>query len=236
MPTKRTRRPRLRIDEPVPTALREYLATGKFPRIRSGAEAQADWWRSFMHWGVYELEREAWGRIGEAMLAHWQVEAPGHRPFAWWKFSAPRWSRDALPTRLQTLGEATLRELPAPRQRLGGIGTPTYEALNIVPELPFGCPVRWVSRDDVAYSNGRALDVHGRPIGRPDYHDGYFPYAAIDPNDPPVFESQAAYLLRHQLLPAGERDRLAPDALQPERVTVIEAARPGRIVGSVGIH
>jgi len=35
-----------------------------------------------------------------------------------------------------------------------------------------------------------------------------FTGVAIDPNDPPTFESQAAYLKRHGLLLAGEERRL----------------------------
>jgi hypothetical protein len=38
---------------------------------------------------------------------------------------------------------------------------------------------------------------------------------SFDPSDPPLFESEAAYLERHALLAAGERRRLGPDAFTP---------------------
>jgi hypothetical protein len=43
---------------------------------------------------------------------------------------------------------------------------------------------------------------------------------AIDPNDPPVFESEATYLDRHGLLSAEEKKHLAkhPELLEPEVV------------------
>jgi len=40
---------------------------------------------------------------------------------------------------------------------------------------------------------------------------------AIDPNDPPVFESQAAYLERYKLLSDGGREALPTDAFEPVR-------------------
>jgi len=40
----------------------------------------------------------------------------------------------------------------------------------------------------------------------------------VDPNDPPTFESQAAYLKRLGLLLPGEEKRLAPKAFAPERI------------------
>lgn len=42
----------------------------------------------------------------------------------------------------------------------------------------------------------------------------------VDPNDPPGFESEAAYLARLGLLLPGERDRLGPDAFEVEIVEI----------------
>ena len=42
------------------------------------------------------------------------------------------------------------------------------------------------------------------------------PYLAdVDPNDPPIFESEASYLDRHGLLTAAERRRLRPADFEP---------------------
>jgi hypothetical protein len=60
------------------------------------------------------------------------------------------------------------------------------------------------------------VDTHGRPIGT-DYHEGDFLGVAIDPADPPVYESEAAYLARHALLSDAERAQLTAadfDALE----------------------
>jgi hypothetical protein len=46
-----------------------------------------------------------------------------------------------------------------------------------------------------------------------------FSGVAIDPNDPPTFESQAAYLKRHGLLLAGEERRLKKADWEPEIAT-----------------
>jgi hypothetical protein len=41
---------------------------------------------------------------------------------------------------------------------------------------------------------------------------------AIDPDNPPIYESQASYLERHGLFLPGERRRLKPADFEPERV------------------
>ena len=64
---------------------------------------------------------------------------------------------------------------------------------------------------------GRAKDIHGNPIGTR-YHEGHFKGLAPDPDDPPVFESEAAYLQRHDLLTESEKEYLKshPELLEPE--------------------
>lgn len=89
----------------------------------------------------------------------------------------------------------------------------------------FGLPVSWVSAFDEAYYNGRARDVHGNRIGT-EFHEGHFTGRAIDPADPPRFESEATYLDRHGLLTAAERRRLPADAFVP--VTMPEDRSPER--------
>lgn len=65
----------------------------------------------------------------------------------------------------------------------------------------------------------RHLSGSGRPVGVSPEHlaraRGLAPFADIDPDDPPVVESEAAYLRRHRLLLPGEARRLAKGAFEP---------------------
>jgi hypothetical protein len=149
----------------------------------------------------YRLERadneelgEKWAEYGAEVLAEWMREHPGTRPFAWWRFQAPE-----------------------PRRRVGGIGTPAHEVLAYAPDFRFGIPADWAQPWAVAYYNGRARDIHGRPIGT-EFHEGHFRGQAIDPDDPPRFESEAAYLDRLGLLGADEHLALTADVFEPERI------------------
>jgi hypothetical protein len=139
------------------------------------------------------------------------VDHPGARPRCWWDYSAPRQPSGSWP------GWWLDGKLPEPRLRLGGVGTPVHEVLAYVPGFEYGLPVLWVERWMAEYYNGRARDVHGKPIGT-SHKPGDFKGVPIDPDDPPVFESQAAYLERHGLLLPGERRRLRKVDLEPERV------------------
>ena len=109
--------------------------------------------------------------------------------------------------------------LPKPRERLGGIGTPCHEVLNYAPSFTRGVPDQWVSQWDADYYNGRAVDIHGNRIGT-EYHEGHFLGPPIDPDDPPRFESQAAYLRRHNRLAPGEARRLKARDFEPETIRV----------------
>jgi len=79
--------------------------------------------------------------------------------------------------------------------------------LAYVPTFSFGLPSIWISRGQVNYYSGIAVDIHGSPIGER-FPSNNFRGVAIDPDDPPTFESQAAYLKRHGLFMAGEERRL----------------------------
>jgi hypothetical protein len=70
---------------------------------------------------------------------------------------------------------------------------------------------------DVEYYNGRLPLAEGlrRGVGVP---KADFAGVAIDPDDPPAYESQAAYLERHDLFLPGERRRLRKADCEPERV------------------
>lgn len=149
-----------------------------------------------------------WSELRESVLDRWIRTCPGTRPFAWWQFDAP----PALVT-----GHAGPFPGREPRRRLGGTGTPNFEVLNSAPWFWFGLPVMFVQPWMVEYYNGRARDVNGKPI-ETKYRDGDFTGRAIDPRNPPRFESQADYLERHGLLTRGERARLTPADFEPEVV------------------
>lgn len=142
----------------------------------------------------------AWTEVRDKILAEWITTAPGTRPSFWWKHDAPRLPLGTFPGRYDG-------KLPEPRARLGGVGMVGIEVFNVVPVYSFGIPTCWVDRWQVDYYNGRAKDIHGKPIGT-EYQEGHFAGVAIDPEDPPEFESQAAYLDRHGLFLPGEKRRL----------------------------
>jgi len=86
-----------------------------------------------------------------------------------------------------------------PRLRVGGVGTPSHEVLAISPCYEFGLPTSFVSEFEIKH----------------------FPHLrgmAIDLNDPPQFESETAYLSRHDLLSPQEKKYIAghPELLEPE--------------------
>jgi hypothetical protein len=85
-----------------------------------------------------------------------------------------------------------------PRRRVGGVGTPAYEVLNVVPEFACGLPIAWVSHYDETH--------YARPF------TGVAPRA----DDPPRFESQASYCDRHDVLTTRERRILTAVDFAPE--------------------
>ena len=162
--------------------------------------------------------REDWAAVGAAIVAAHIEAAPGTRPHGWWLFSAPRWT-GPYQGRVAGINPARLRAMAEPRQRLGGVGTPSHECLNIWPSFEKGLPTSWVDGWSVAYYNGRAVDIHGQRIGT-EYSEGSFTGVAPDPWDPPRFESEAAYLRRHGLLTVAEQRRLRPRQFEPEVLLV----------------
>lgn len=140
-----------------------------------------------------ELE-DLWNTHCHRIVAEHVTLYPGTRPVRWWQY-------DAL----------------EPRRRLGGIGTPASDVLAYVPMLSFGIPAIWVSGWQVRYYSGTAVDIHGNPIGSR-FATSDFKGVAIDPKDPPRFESQAAYLKRLGLFLAGEERLLNKAAWDAEIV------------------
>ena len=129
-----------------------------------------------------------WADYGAQATKEWVQLHPGTRPRPWWRYSAPE-----------------------PRQRLGGTGDPTKEALGLKSLLVRGVPLQWL--DDIAVGNRTEPGHPGRITNRPLIRG-----IALDPEDPPMFESEAAYLDRLQLWLAGERERVPADAFRPESV------------------
>jgi hypothetical protein len=134
-----------------------------------------------------EVLRAAWAQYGPAILAAWIEDRPG-RPSCWWKFDAPEM-----------------------RARVGGRGTPFWSSSHWL-----GLPRNWFTDFEIAYYTGTARDIHGAPcVGTEHFIGREPPGEHFDRNDPPTFESQAAYLKRHALLGEAEAARLTAADFQP---------------------
>lgn len=182
--------------EPYPSFLADYLISGEWPALTDENRSDVLVAEYFKPPGYTE---RAWHDLRDDILSTFIAAHPGCRPWGWWAFSAPRAPLGMFRGWLDG-------RLPEPRLRLGGTGTPSREVLNYVPAFAFGIPIDWVREWAVSYYNGRALDGHGQRIGS-EYSEGHFPYFAIDPDDPPRFESEASYLQRHGLLTTSEARR-----------------------------
>lgn len=179
---------------------------------------------SFKYFSMDAEFEGAWNEVRDEILADWIANSPGTRPSFWWRFDAPRQRLGNFP------GCYYDGKLPEPRVRLGGTGTPDFEVLNYVPSYSYGIPDGWVSQWDESYYNGRSHDIHGERIGT-EYEEGHFAGVAIDPGDPPRYESEASYLERHGLFLPGEKRRLRkadfePDLVMPEEEGDDEAEAP----------
>ena len=119
VPTTRRRRSRLS-DAPttLTPAVLEYLRTGVYPTDHNGV-----WEVIHKTAAAGEGLRADWTAWRDSILADWNRQHPGTRPWAWWRFDAPRWQRADLPDRCRALGDVLLGRLAEPRRRLGGIGT-----------------------------------------------------------------------------------------------------------------
>lgn len=149
-----------------------------------------------------------WPIHGTGIVEAWAVEHPGTRPSLWWCQDAPRTQHAlAYPQAWNRSEEGT-----EPRLRVGGIGTPGLSA-----RYRLGVPTDWIKPWEADYYNGRLVSVRGEPIGT-EYTEGHFEGVPPDPLDPPRFESQATYLVRHGLLLPGERARLKAAAFKPETI------------------
>jgi hypothetical protein len=150
-----------------------------------------------------------WAAHSERIVEDHVADFPGTRPARWWQYSAPRIPLGTFP------GYYYDGQLPAPRKRLGGTGTPAADVLAYVPTFSYGLPTIWIEPWMVRYYSGLAVDIRGEHIGG---ELREFKGVAIDPDDPPTFESQATYLRRLGLFLPGERKRLKAADWEVRRV------------------
>ena len=210
MPVKR-RRPKARfVDHPAWQI--EVLETGTTPDDHPDINpfSVIDW--HHLGGGLADPARKVWDECGDHITTDWIKRRAGTRPFAWWVYSAPRCPVGTWPGRYYD------GKLAEPRKRLNGTGTPAHEVLAYGPSFCMGIPTMWVTQRQADIYNGRTRDIHGNQIEKwkgGHYKEGDFKGEAIDPDDPPVFESQAAYLDRHKLLSDDEREALPGDAFEP---------------------
>lgn len=147
---------------------------------------------------------ESWKKnyflTGEIPEGIWQF----HRwnPLPNWKIFGQRltaeWIQDHPGTRPFGWWE---HSSPGLRERVGGKGSPEFEVLNIEEEYIYGVPDAWVS----------ALSIYCWPDLK-EY--------AVDPEDPPAYESQASFLKKHNLLSNSEIERLSDKDFEPEKLNI----------------
>jgi hypothetical protein len=137
-----------------------------------------------------------------AILAYFVPRHWGKRPAIWWQFGAPQ--IDLLANVFPLMENRPWHG--EPRQRVGGKGfTPWDCGLGIVPCFEYGLPTLW-EKDDFQWRR----DGRTPPAG----------FVALDPDDAPLFESEASYLKRHDLFLPGEERRLGPADFEPEAIDV----------------
>jgi len=183
--------------KPISKELIDYFETGE---------------ENFEIWGLSKKKFEAALEYYETeLLPLWIIEKPCTRPWCWWAYIAPKEPVPGWDKHFNT----------AQRKRLGGVGDPNFEHLNYGPNFSYGIPTGWVTEFDTQYYNGKARDVHGKIIPT-NYKAGNFKGVAIDPDDPPIYESEAAYLERLGLLTPTEKRYLEkhPGLLESERIEI----------------
>jgi hypothetical protein len=140
-------------------------------------------------WHRGPCSEDLWREHGAPFLREFINAKPGKRPAPWWDY-------DRAGYRL--------------RDRVGGIGTPLYHGDD--PEVfavKMGVQARW------KLHGFRGLQPP-QPWDQPKPPEPAGPL--LDPKNPPLFESEAAYLMRHGLLVKGERAKLTEGDFEPESV------------------
>jgi hypothetical protein len=147
---------------------------------------------------------EVWLAIRDELLPQWINEHPGTRP-SWWYLFDPDCPRIEDIRRHGWEGRYFLELIPDLRRRIGGKGDPAYLHYSLVPHFDCGVPDRFVTVEDVKWHRDEGEDFAGIPF---------------DADDPPVYESQASYIDRHNLLTPIERRRLRPKDFEPVKVSL----------------
>ena len=195
--TRRDRRPQLQEWE-----LAWCLDEGE---ERCRAHGADDWDMFFLKYPSVRPESsgELWERAREVALPLWIRAHPGTRPTLWWFSEAPRWEDDPWPSWWYVHGTFAI-----PRERIGGTGTARHDCLGYSPDYTKGVPTYWLDRPTLAHYGS----LTERPSG--------LPAEAFDPADPPLFESEAAYLRRLGLFVPGEEERLTDEDFRPTPVAL----------------
>ena len=125
-------------------------------------------------------DRDLWAAEGGELLKEWIADAPGSRPWAWWRFDSPK--RTIPGVTLTAFQADHLREM---RLHVGGSGKLQHGPSSTVLLVSrFGVP----------------------------------PLVDVDPDDPPLIESEASFLRRFGLFLPGEEKRVPADAYEPQLV------------------
>ncbi len=191
MPTKRQRITRAIVPGVSEVAL-HFLSDGLFP-LPANSENDAMRWQYFT---TTEEKGKILSQCRDAIIVAWIEARPGTRPSWWWLSEAPE----------------------KVRRRLGGIGDAAHEHLAYVEDYAHGIPAQFIDPWSVEYYNGRARDINGKKVG--DHSKGDFAGRAVDPKDPPIYESEATYLKRCGLLLPEEKRRLRKKDFEPEVISV----------------
>jgi hypothetical protein len=181
------------------------MATGRKTTPRRGStlgDSDSDRWLRGKECGPFfefigeAYLRKLWLDNRDDIIDEHVAEFPGTRPQRFWEYDAKE-----------------------PRLRLGGIGTPDFEALNIKPRYKCGIPHSFIDESDVSYFNrtGAFKDAAPNPN-----KSGPFQGVAVDPDEPPTYESEASYLDRLGLFLPGEKRRLKATDFEPHVVSYID--------------
>jgi hypothetical protein len=141
-------------------------------------------------------EAEHWLRTGE--VSHWNYFTR-ISPREIWDLHCHRILHEHIELKPGTRPRLWWRwEAREMRQRLGGIGSPLSECSAHAPEFEYGIPARWKTSDDRHLRTG----------------------IPISATDPPIFESEAAYLERLNLFLPGEKAGVRRIDWRPVQVRV----------------
>lgn len=184
-----------------PEWLLKFLTTGEGPKNNEPGVVDC-----FRLKGDLTRIRAPWLKERVEILKHHIQNKPGSRPWPWWIFDSPRWKK-----KFDAWFDGTF---PEPRKRLGGVGSPSFEFLAVKPCFDRGVPTSFVDPFLAKYYNGTAKDANGELIDS-GYKNGDFSGVPIDPDNPPCYESSAAYLQRHGLLSHEEESRLTSADFEP---------------------